>query len=229
MNVFQSPWPKRRIGKHNDGGYVICDLPGEYDHCISGGICNDISFEHALLHMNPNLICDVFDGSIDELPEPHDRIRFHKTFLGPHEDLSSYIEPYSNVFMKIDIEGHELKLLPLMIQNGTIHKIKQLIVEFHSPIEYHLFPWCYIDLDGITERDLYATMERLSTTHKLVHLHPNNGCAVTHNIPNVFECTYIRTTDPLPPSREVIPTPIDEPNCPERPVVVFDFPPFCHQ
>jgi Methyltransferase FkbM domain len=221
MDVFQSPWPKRRIGKQNDGGYVICDIPGEYDRFVSGGIDKDISFECALLDMYPNLKCDAFDGSIDTLPQSHERIVFHKTFLGPHEDLSAYIEPYSNVFLKIDIEGHELEVLPSLIQKGTIHKVKQLIVEFHSPIEYHLFPWCYVHLDGITERDMYTTMEELRKTHKLVHLHPNNGCAVTNNRPNVFECTYIRTMDPLPLSREVLPTPIDQPNCPLNARCVF--------
>jgi len=47
--LYNTPFSKQRIGKHNDGGYVIINLPGEYDLFISGGIANDISFEKALL------------------------------------------------------------------------------------------------------------------------------------------------------------------------------------
>jgi len=227
MEVFASPWPKRRIGSEYDGGYVICDLPGSYDRFISGGICNDSNFECALLDMYPELVCDAFDGSIDSVPMSHPRINFHKIFLGDKEDLSSYIQGYSNVFMKIDIEGHELRLIPKMIENGTIKNVKQIVIEFHSPVEYHLFPNHYINLDGLTSDDMINTMNRIHETHRLVHLHANNGCAVTNKIPNVFECTYIRTDDTLPYSCEVIPSSIDRPNCPELPEIVLDYPPFC--
>jgi hypothetical protein len=227
MEVYTSPWPKRRIGSEYDGGYVICDLPGSYDRFISGGICNDNNFECALLDMYPDLICDAFDNSIDSVPNSHPRINFYRTYLGDTEDLSSYVHGYSNVFMKIDIEGHELKLLPIMIKNGTIKNIKQLVVEFHSPVEYHIFANHYVNLDGITVGDLTDTMNSLCKTHRLVHLHANNGCAVTNKIPNVFECTYIRTDETLPLSADVIPSSIDRPNCPELPEIVLDYPPFC--
>ena len=47
--LYNSPFQKKRVGKDNDGGYVIVDLPGEYDILISGGISDDISFEQNLL------------------------------------------------------------------------------------------------------------------------------------------------------------------------------------
>ena len=43
--LYKSPYNKVRIGKDNDGGYVICNLPDYYELFISGCINNDISFE----------------------------------------------------------------------------------------------------------------------------------------------------------------------------------------
>ena len=47
LRVYQSPYPKIRLGNNNDGGYVICDLSANYDVFLSGGIGNNISFEEA--------------------------------------------------------------------------------------------------------------------------------------------------------------------------------------
>lgn len=40
LRVYQSPYPKIRLGNNNDGGYIICDLSANYDVCLSGGIGN---------------------------------------------------------------------------------------------------------------------------------------------------------------------------------------------
>ena len=50
--LYNSPFLKQRIGKLNDGGYVIAILPDKYDLLISGGISNDISFEENLLNVS---------------------------------------------------------------------------------------------------------------------------------------------------------------------------------
>lgn len=69
LRIYRPNYPKRRLGRDNDGGYVICDMSGDYDLMISGGIDKDISFEYQLLELYPKLICHAFDGSIDTLPE----------------------------------------------------------------------------------------------------------------------------------------------------------------
>jgi len=43
--VFKSEFNKIRIGKCNDGGYIIADLPNNYDCFISCGVADDTSFE----------------------------------------------------------------------------------------------------------------------------------------------------------------------------------------
>ena len=69
LTLYTTTFSKQRIGKHNDGGYVIVNLPGEYDLFISGGIKNDISFEKDLLSLFPNINCYAFDGTINSLPK----------------------------------------------------------------------------------------------------------------------------------------------------------------
>ena len=143
--LYQSPYDKVRIGKSNDGGYVICNLPDNYDLFISGGISNDISFEIDFLKkykdITNNIIkCYAFDGTISTLPYHNaQNINFIKKNLGNIEtndvtNLSSYIndtvndDKYNNIFMKIDIEGHEFRLLPYLIDNNYMNKIKQLVI-----------------------------------------------------------------------------------------------------
>ena len=77
LRIYQSPYNKVRIGKNNDGGYVICDIPEvNYDILLSGGIANDISFEQELLKKYPNLSGYGFDGTIQKIPENNFSNRF---------------------------------------------------------------------------------------------------------------------------------------------------------
>ena len=158
LTVFDCPFPKKRIGKANDGGYVIVDLPSTssisntfgississgYDMFISGGISNDISFEDALLDNYPDLDCCLaFDGTVNRIPNARNeaKIKFIKKNLGSINgvdisNLEEYIQPYENIFMKIDIEGHEYGLFNSIIENGLMPKIRQLVLEIHSPAD----------------------------------------------------------------------------------------------
>ncbi len=222
LAIFQAPVSKSRIGKPNDGGYVICNLPGSYDCLISGGIANDVSFEQAFLSLQScSIPCYAFDGTISKLPVEDPNIKFIKKNLGSSEttnttNLCSTIEPYNNVFMKIDIEGHEFRLFPAL--EGLLHKVKQLVVEIHSPGDISLHPGYFKGLSDIKNEHMFSMLSLINKTHTLVHVHPNNGCATYmidgHCMPNVFECTYIRN-EYIPVrihSKEAIPTPLDMPN-----------------
>jgi hypothetical protein len=64
LTVYKSPFKKLRIGKENDGGYIICDIPDiHYDIILSGGIGDDITFEEELCSIYPNIHCDCYDGT----------------------------------------------------------------------------------------------------------------------------------------------------------------------
>lgn len=310
LRIYQSPYAQKRLGKNNDGGYVICQMDGQYDTFISGGIGKDISFELDLLKQYPNLVCQAYDGSIHELPKdqlvltPHEdqwipvrnysnewiqigdsvkpfgslsgqnldfprsgcdkacsshgkyigvmcphfklvdnqqtltwneatrkyknlpliddvlnhrRIVFHKSYLGKTNDfqttnLRGYFSYYSNIFMKIDIEGGETDLFKTFTESD-LRRIKQLVIEFHNP------------------KNLMIP-NKLVKTHWLVHLHPNNNGGIYINkdgikVPTVYECTFIRKKqgETLTFNNLPLPQSIDQPNDPNKPdIILKDYP-----
>jgi len=215
--LFTPSYPIERIGKNNDGGYVICNLPGEYDLFISGGVSNDISFEQHFLKKHPNLKCYAFDGTINSLPENDSRISFIKKNLGKETsettNLKSYMDSFEDIFMKIDIEGHEFRLFPELETYMT--KIKQLVLEIHSPDDIKLHPKYFKGLQDIDHKFMFSMFSMINKTHTLVHVHANNGCQ-SHvydgiKLPNVFECTFIRNdfvTEKIP-NKTPLPLSID--------------------
>jgi hypothetical protein len=229
LTLYKSPYPKKRIGKNNDGGYVTVELPdNDYDLFLSGGISNDNTFENELLKMHPKLTCYAFDGTIPGLPQKNDRIQFVRKNLASYNsdyvtNLHEYMEDYENIFLKIDIEGHEFRLLPTFFENEYIKKIKQLVVEIHSPADIQLYPDYFRGLSDIKNEHMFDLLRKLNNTHTLVHLHANNGCKMNVidgiNIPHVFELTYIRNdyVSKRVLNNEPLPTSLDMKNIPHLP------------
>jgi hypothetical protein len=227
LTVYKSPYEKFRVGSANDGGYVLVRLPGTYDAFFSGGISNDIRFEEDFLRHYPDLVCHAYDGTIPALPRTSANIVFHRQNLGNTNDngltnLHQELSPYNDVFLKLDIEGHEFRLLPTFFPN-IISKVKQLVIEIHSPGDIHLHPGYFRGLQDIYHADMWRLFQELQKTHTLVHIHGNNGCDI-HTVkgvllPNVFECTFIRNE--FVGNREwndtPFPTLLDSPNIPSKP------------
>lgn len=236
--IYDVSHPKKRMGRPYDGGYVISELPGGYDAMISGGIANDISFEKAFLDRY-HVPCLAFDGTIERLPEHDPRITFIRKNLGKEEsetlsNLQTSMEPYSDIFMKIDIEGHEFRLFPTFSED-QMKKIKQLVVEIHTPGDIQLYPDYFKGLSDITHDHMFEMLKQINHTHTLVHLHPNNVCK-THwvenvMLPNVFECTFIRNdvVSEKQPNTKFIPQSIDMPNSTSHSIIIFDHYPFVSQ
>ena len=225
--LYQSPFIKKRIGKDNDGGYVISMLPNSYDLFISSGISNDISFESNFLDLYPDIRCYAFDGTISSLPAQHNRITFFKKNLGycnsdTLTNLHEYIENYDNIFMKIDIEGHEFKIMPTIIKNKLMKKIKQFLIEVHTPADINMFPEYFKGVSDINNNDMFNLFNEINNTHTLVHFHANNGSKIQKidgiTLPHVFELTYIRNDffNKKEKNIESLPTSLDMKNIPEN-------------
>lgn len=222
--VQKCPVPKVRLGKPNDGGYVIGHTDSVQDLFLSGGIANDISFEEDILqHFGPELSkCIAYDGTIDKLPWKSSKIDFVKQNLGngangtsnwAHHFVDGQIQ---NAFLKIDIEGHEFRVLPCLYPQ--MKQVKQMVLEVHTPGDIRLHPTQFKGLQDIGDSQLQALFENLGKTHRLVHMHPNNGCQTWTLdgvlMPNVFETTWVRKDDysNWVPSNEVSPGPLDQRN-----------------
>jgi hypothetical protein len=238
--VYKTEYEKIRVGKDNDGGYVIANLPGEYDSLISGGISGDISFEQQFLDRFKTPSCYAFDGTINTLPASDNRITFIKKNLGTINNdnlcnLNEYLCQSKNIFMKIDIEGHEFRLFPAILPE-YFSNIKQLVLEIHTPADIQLYPDYFHGLGDIQNTHLISLMKMINKTHTLIHFHGNNGCKLQqfYNIipfPHVFECTFIRNDFIREKvlNDEPFPTALDMKNITHLSDFVFDHYPFCNK
>jgi hypothetical protein len=228
FTVYECPHPKFRVGKPNDGGYVIASLPGTYDLCLSGGVSDDVSFEEHFVSIYP-VACYAFDGTVDSIET---MVHFVKKNLAAETtdcttNLREYMVDASNIFLKLDIEGHEFRVLPAMIERGDIYRVKQLVMEMHTPADIHLAPDYYYGLTDITNETMFDLMKALSATHTLVHFHANNAPPMQQidgiDVPHVCELTFIRN-DYVAQRRlntESFPTKIDMKNITDKPEYYF--------
>lgn len=229
LMVYQSPYPKVRVGKSNDGGYVIASLPGMYDGCLAGGVLDDISFEEHLITIYP-MECYAFDGTVSSIQTKN--VTFVQKNLAAETtptttNLQEYMVNKSNLFLKMDIEGHEFRVLPSIIKRGDIQKVKQLVLEVHTPADIQLAPHYYRGLSDITNETMFRMMKDLNQTHTLVHFHANNAPPMQRidgiDVPHVFELTWIRNDFVTQRVRntETFPTKIDMKNMPGKPEYYF--------
>ena len=226
--LYTSPFSKHRVGRPNDGGYVIVNLPGTYDLFISGGINDDTSFEEHFVSLYPDVPCYAFDGTINALPVPSQKINFVKKNLGATNtdtltDLHEYMRKSNDIFMKMDIEGHEYRIMPTFIQSNYIQKIKQLIIEIHTPGDIQLYPDYFKGLSDIQNEHMFDLLNKINKTHTLVHFHANNGCKIQMVegilLPHVYELTFIRNEFVTEKVRntDALPTKLDMRNIKEKP------------
>lgn len=222
LTVYKSPYAKKRIGKNNDGGYVIVDLPqAKYNLLLAGGIKNDISFEEAFSSIYGSR-CVAFDGTINSLPSLNSSIEFVKKNIGGENtekltNLHTLIDNTDKIFVKMDIEGWEIPWL-WSLSDAQMDKFEQIVIEFHKPY---------------TEREngIFAKMNK---HHVLVHFHPNNCCGTRIYkgvvMPNTFECTYLHKryfTEQLELNTDSIPSEIDMKNT-KKPEITLNHAPFKH-
>ena len=206
---FKSAEDLTRIGKKNDGGYLISknDM-NKSDILISLGIFDDISFEQEFIK-NKDIDLMAYDGSLNikfwlkrilveffknpfNLYAPKIFFSFNNFFKGKRKlikkfvglntidvnfcTLSSILDKldHKNIFLKIDIEGYEYRLLDTLILNQD--RICGLVIEFHD---------CDIHLKKIE-----SFLEDFEL--KLVHIHGNNFTPIrsSDKLPLTLELTF---------------------------------------
>jgi hypothetical protein len=223
LTVYKSPFTKIRLGKDNDGGYIIAVIPDiKYKIFLAGGIETDISFEENFIKIYPNVKCYAFDGTINGLPHENKNITFIKKNIGAinnaHEtNIHDIINENDSIFVKMDIEGGEIPWIK-SLSDGQINKFEQIVMEFHFPF---------------TDSEV-EVFNNLNKTHRIIHFHGNNCCGVRIHkgveIPNVFECTYLHKkhfkSEPEL-NTDQIPGPLDMKNTGNG-EIYLSWPPFVH-
>lgn len=184
LTYYKSPFPKVRLGKEYDGGYIIADVPdAKYTTLLAGGIETDISFEEDFVMKYPSVQAFAFDGTIAGLPKQNDKITFIRKNIGAENtvavtNLHELIDANERIFVKMDIEGGEVPWIK-SLSDQQMNKFDQIVMEFHAPF-------------SANEIDVFNKINR---NHYLIHFHGNNCCGVRNHrgivIPNYFECTYL--------------------------------------
>lgn len=223
-----------RVGPKCDGGYVIVDGI-DYDLFLSCAISDDLRFEDSFLSKY-KIPCIAFDGSISRIPPHKNLLHWEKKNVGAVNTLTTtnlkeYMGNAKNIFLKMDIEGSEFDWINSM-STEDLSSFAQIVMEIHWPFDVYRA----------------SMLEKLNSTHYLVHLHGNNYCdrdipqglpsgrtydgTVTIKcqglqeirLPEVFEATYIRKGPTCFKKEIQFPTPLDYPNNPLAEDISFSIP-----
>jgi hypothetical protein len=221
LTVYKSPFTKLRLGKDNDGGYIIAEIPNiNYTILLAGGIADDISFEEDFINKYSNINSYAFDGTINNLPKENSNITFIKKNIGFENNehvtnIHDIININECIFVKMDIEGGEIPWIK-SLSDEQMNKFEQIVMEFHRPFSDN-------------EIDVF---DKINKNHYLIHFHGNNCCGVrNHNdvlIPNVFECTYLHKkyfTNIPELNKDLIPSNLDMKNI-DNDEIYINYPPF---
>jgi len=219
---------KKRLGSPHDGGYIVLEQK-EYDLLIGAGVCDDDTFERQFLDDHPQTTCLAFDGTISQFPSVHDRITWVPKNIGGENtenvtNLHNEIEGYSDVFVKMDIEGAEYEWFRSLTKKH-LNKFKQIVLETH----------------GLSHPENMESLLEVFETHYLIHIHGNNHLGhdtVTCSdgsrlaIPQAFEFTFVRKSDfkedEVCLNTQHFPMELDTPNASARADFIFTDAPWVH-
>jgi hypothetical protein len=128
------------------------------------------------------------------------------------EDAFARLPAHSSVFVKMDIEGSEYRVLDDLLRHSQ--EITAMAIEFHD-----------IDiLSGLFN----SLIEKIKQDFYIVHIHGNNmGGTTPFHFPNAPELTFLNkrffSSPPSPASLKYPVAGLDNPNHPRLPEFAFEF------
>ena len=133
---------------------------------------------------------------IKKIINSYDNKKFN--FISLNSIINNYCNQIKDIFLKVDIEGAEYRILDQIIQNEN--KLTGLVIEFHN-IDLHL--------------DRIKTFINTFSL-KLVHIHGNNFSKTNSiNDPYTIELSFSRNPKVVD-SKYKLPHPLDMPNDPSQ-------------
>ena len=192
LHIFKIMIPENkvfsRMGSYNDGGYVTINDFSNNDYLISFGIAGNVDFENSISNIVFGM--DLYDHSIDSIPQYLNNYRFYKEKIGNNSQyVFDRVPNEKDIILKIDIEGGEWPFFE-SLSHEDINRFRQIIMEIHWGIQNEEINSPEIRLD---------ILQKINKTHQLVAIHPNNWsgtCSINNvEIPQVIELTYLRKSD----------------------------------
>lgn len=171
-----------RIGREEDGGYVLLDDFNSSMRAYSFGVADDVSWEKELVERT-GMYAFLYDPTIANVPEEHaqftwsqkgiggmdnpgDKIYSMRTLLEENGDLGN-----KNLILKMDVEGAEWEFIK-NTDTDIIDNFRQIVFELHNM------------LDVKKNDEIVSCLSKLKQTHETVWVHGNN-------------CTRIESADGL--------------------------------
>mgnify|MGYP003650178078 CR=1 FL=1 len=228
---FQPSKDLIRIGRDNDGGYLVVEEDVIHSEVLIGlGINDDWSFEEDFTKWKDVPVL-AFDASVNKkvffrkilknlvrVDSPGNVLHWLKVyssynhfFSGSHRHIEKFVglrygdrhitmeevfeeTPSGSIFLKIDIEGSEYRILDCLLSNQN--RISGMVIEFHD---------CDLHLERIE-----GFLEKFAL--RLVHIHANNYAPLEkgNGLPLVLELTFSRYASVQ--KNIILPHPLDMPN-----------------
>ena len=206
-----------RLGKHNDGGYIMVDNFQNDGIAYSFGISNDVSWDSDMAARGYNIF--MYDPTIKGLPQENERFHFFKAGVAgmktsqlntlEHFIAANGHENKSNMILKMDVEGAEWSFLAAVLPE-TLNKFDQMVFEFHFMTH---------EKNQSLMNATLACIKKINQTHSLAHLHANNFASFMIFddkilFPEVLELTYVKTSnyELVDDENIFLPIPLDQPN-----------------
>jgi hypothetical protein len=208
---------ERDFKKHNADAVIHC-----YDHTVSLRTAFEYSIGQLIrfvLQFRTRALWKVFTWSDYIFFFRGDRVHFRQRIWHDNQDNSATVEDAFGrlptgcpVFVKIDIEGSEYRILDDVLRHSP--NIVSIAIEFH-------------DVDILSER-FNSLVAKIKRDFYIVHIHGNNmGGATPSGFPIAPEITFLNKrffSSPPPPSRLKYPIlGLDQPNNPRFPEFTFEF------
>jgi hypothetical protein len=209
-----------RIGRNNDGGYLLPNDLEDITACFSPGVDVTASFEKDLL--GRGIKSHLADASVDGPPNGLEVASFTKKHLDGvntegYMTLSDWVlsNAYSgdDLILQMDIEGAEYVTI-LSTPSEILRNFRMMAIEIHDVQNWFNNPLAW----GVAQ----TFFEKLLQDFHVVHNHPNNNCQfIDVNgllMPTVFELTFLRKDrSPATGFCTEFPHPLDMPNVLDKP------------
>jgi hypothetical protein len=218
---------KLRVGRANDGGYVMLDHFDGIAAALSFGIGGDDSWDVAIA--DRGIPVRQFDHTVSGAPTAHPRCSFSRKRLVATPDRRDGVtlraiadEQAGDLILKMDVDGDEWRVLDAA-DAATLSRFRQIVCELHRFRRLRFPGWT---------RLANRVLAKLAQSHVPVHIHSNNyqplRWIVGLPVHDVIEVTFVRRRDyKVRVSDETFPTELDQPNRPDRPD--HDLTPFLSQ
>jgi hypothetical protein len=210
---------KTRLGRANDGGYVVINDFAGVDGVLSLGVGRDTSWDLALAERG--LTVRQYDDTGNARSQPHPSLAFHRVRIAP-EDGANAVSIQTvlgerraagdrRLILKLALDGDEWDCLDAL-DADLLQSCSQIVVAFHY-------------LHRLAEQEFsdvaYRCFSKLSAGFFVCHVHGNNFGHLYNvgnvTVPDTLEVTFANRACYQPiDSPEIFPTPIDMPNQPGR-------------